>query len=242
MTAPGSISRSPPAASTRARPRPRKAGGVRDRPLRLRCRAGRLGLTGRQAAGTPGDRAWCDAVGPARNQYVAAVGGLRGLPAPRPSSLDAWRKNRRVFSDPRIARRSAGNIDAPSSFASLTPADATPAARPSSSRSSANSRRRAASPPSACAGSRVLPASTCWPASPTTSASCCASTRLRLLCPHQQRADRRSPAASRPADRHHQPVPTPRTAPAGPHFRTHTPVTTTPRSRLLPAAPRRADP
>ncbi len=84
-------------------------------------------------------------------------------------------------------------------------ADAMPAARPSSSRSSASSRRRAASPPSACAGSLVPLASTCWPASPTTSASCCASARSLPPRWRRRRSDPR-PGRSRPTDRHRRPT------------------------------------
>lgn len=61
--------------------------------------------------------------------------------------------------------------------ASQTLADAMPAARPLSTRSSGRSRMRAGSPPSVCAASSSPPARTSWPASPTTLPNCSASAR-----------------------------------------------------------------
>jgi hypothetical protein len=96
-----------------------------------------------------------------------------------------------------------------SSCDSRTPGGGTPDGKPSSSRSSASSRTRAASPPSACAASRVPPASICWLASPTTSASCSGSARCRPPRWHQQRADPHptAPLTASAVDHHLGPTP-----------------------------------
>ena len=115
--------------------------------------------------------------------------GSRAVPASTSTSRQ-WRTARPARSGPPASSpaRSTGCFKPRTAGHRRDALQAAPAGRPPTLRPPQghrraglrpDSRRRAASPPSACAGSLAPPASTCWPASPTTSASCCASARFR---------------------------------------------------------------